>query len=107
MIASGEYNTLYKFLTGASAPTAGSTPQGFGRFGGGGISQQQTPSSDFYDLNGKLTYNLTPRYILSLSYYGSGDDYDSVRAGIVHSKRLGFSFAVRLPSSSNNTTQGK
>lgn len=105
IIASGEYNTLYKLLTGSSAPTSSSTPQGFGRFGGNGVSQQQTPSSSFYDLNAKLSYNLTSRSMLSLSYYGSGDDYDLTQEASTQNIP-GFGSPVGLPSSSNNTKQG-
>jgi len=105
IVASGQYNTLYKLLTGSSAPTAAATPQGFGRFGGNGISQQQTPSSNFYDLNAKLSYNLTSRWMLSLSYYGSGDDYDLTQQGSTQTIS-GFGFPVALPSNSNNTKQG-
>ncbi len=107
IIASGEYNTIYKLLTGSSAPTAtgaGATSRGFGRFGGGGVSEQQTPSSDFYDLNAKLTYNLTPRAMLSISYYGSGDDYDLTQQASTQNVAGFGSFG--LPSNSNNTKQG-
>ena len=107
IIASGEYNTIYKLLTGSSAPTASGssgTTRGFGRFGGNGVSQQQTPSSDFYDLNAKLTYNLTSRIMLAISYYGSGDNYDLTQQASTQSVSGFGSFA--LPSNSNNTTQG-
>jgi len=105
IIASDEYNTLYKLLTGSSAPTASAAPQGFGRFGGNGISEQQTPSSAFYDLNAKLSYNLTSRYMLSVSYYGSGDDYDLTQQASTQNV-LGFGSPMALPSNSNNTKQG-
>ena len=105
IIASGAYNSIYKMLTGSSSPTASGTTRGFGRFGGSGISQQQTPSSDFYDLNAKLSYNLTSRFMLSLSYYGSGDNYDLTQQASTQNVP-GFSSPVGLPSNSNNTKQG-
>ena len=105
IIASSEYNTLYKLLTGSSAPTSSTTPSGYGRFGGNGISEQQTPSSDFYDLNANLTYNFTSHYLLSLSYYGSGDNYDLKQQSSIQNIS-GFRSSVALPSNSNNTTQG-
>jgi ferric enterobactin receptor len=104
IIASGGYNAIYKMLTGSSSPTASGTTQGFGRFGGSGVSQQQTPSSDFYDLNAKLSYNLTPRFMLSLSYYGSGDNYDLTQQASTQNVP-GFASPVGIPSNSNNTKQ--
>ena len=105
IIASGEYNTIYKLLTGNSAPTASTTARGFNRFGGNGVSQQQTPSSDFYDLNAKLSYNITPRSTLSLSYYGSGDNYDLTQQASTQNISS-FRSSIAFPANSNNTTQG-
>ncbi len=105
IIASGAYNSIYKMLTGSTAPAPGGTARGFGRFGGGGISQQQTPSSDFYDVNAKLSFNLTSRFMLSVSYYGSGDNYDLTQQSSSVNVP-GFGSAFSIPSNSNNTTQG-
>ncbi len=105
IIASGAYNAIYKLLTGSSAPATGGTARGFGRFGGGGISQQQTPSSDFFDVNAKLSYNLSPQFMLAVSYYGSGDNYDlSQESSSQNVPGLGSGFS--LPSNTNNTAQG-
>ena len=105
IISSGTYNSIYKFLTGSSSPTSGGSPQGSARFGGNAISQQQTPSSNFYDLNAKLSQNLGSRFMLSVSYYGSGDNYDLSQQGSTQSVP-GFGQPVALPSNSNNTRQG-
>jgi outer membrane receptor for ferrienterochelin and colicin len=105
IITSGTYNSIYRFLTGSSSPTSTGTPRGSARFGAIGISQQQTPSSDFYDLNAKLSQHLGSRFMLSVSYYGSGDNYDLSQQGSTQNVP-GFGQPVALPSNSNNTQQG-
>ena len=40
---------------------------------------QSEPSSYFYDLNTKLTYNLSPKDILFLSFFNGKDDLDNSR----------------------------
>jgi outer membrane receptor for ferrienterochelin and colicin len=89
IIASGTYNTIYELLTGSDAPQAAS-----GRFGDA-ISQQETPTSAFLDLNGKYSYTIASKYILSASYYKSTDEYDLTRQS-----------STQIPSRSNNTQQG-
>ena len=94
IIASGTYNTIYKLLTGSDAPQAANGSQMSGRFGDA-ISQQETPTSAFLDLNGKYSYSIASKYILSASYYKSTDEYDLTRQS-----------STQMPSRSNNTQQG-
>ncbi|KAA6302552.1 MAG: TonB-dependent receptor SusC [Candidatus Ordinivivax streblomastigis] len=61
-----------------------SSSSGMGGGGpGGGFNQrnQEKPKSYFYDLNAKLTYNLTKRDIVSLSFFNGEDDLDNSREG--------------------------
>lgn len=104
ILASSTYNTLYKFLTGSDAPQATSGPQGFGGFGNA-VAEQQTPNSAFLDLNGKLSFNITSRYILSTSVYGSSDNYDLSRQSSTQNVP-GFGSQFTVPSNDNNTQQG-
>lgn len=72
--------TLYKYLTGGQI---GSTSQGRGGPGGGppgnfsGANYEETiPLPSFYDLNGKVTYYLTPTDVVAASAYHSNDALD-------------------------------
>jgi ferric enterobactin receptor len=104
ILASSTYNTLYKFLTGSDAPQATSGPQGFSGFGNA-VTEQQTPNSAFLDLNGKLSFNITSRYLLSTSVYGSSDNYDLSRQSSTQNVP-GFGSQFTVPSNDNNTQQG-
>jgi ferric enterobactin receptor len=104
IIASGTYNTLYKFLTGTNAPQASNGSQGFGGFGNT-VAQQQTPNSAFLDLNAKLSYNITSQYIVSTSAYASNDNYDLSQQSSTQNVP-GFGSRFTVPSNSNNTQQG-
>lgn len=57
-------------------PTAGGVPGGGRRFAAA-QTQQQTASSYFYDLNGKITFRPTTKDILSLSFYNGTDNMDN------------------------------
>jgi ferric enterobactin receptor len=103
IIASGTYNTIYKLLTGSDAPQASNGPQNAGRFGNA-VSQQETPTSAFLDLNAKYSYTIASKYILSASYYKSSDDYDLSQQSSTQNVP-GFGSGIRVPSSSNNTQQ--
>jgi ferric enterobactin receptor len=104
IIASGTYNTIYKLLTGSDAPKASNEPQMGGRFGNS-VSQQETPTSAFLDLNAKYSYTIASKYILSASYYKSTDDYDLSRQSSTQNVP-GFGTGIQTPSRSNNTQQG-
>jgi len=106
IISTGAYTSLTDLLTGSSSSTR--APRGFGggragqRFGG--FSSQVTPTPMFYDLNSKLTYNLTPDDIVSASLYNSLDDLNQSQQagtqGLANS-----TFAVNLPSMVDDTRQ--
>jgi hypothetical protein len=75
------YNDLFEKLHSNGetfTPPSGGTSGGshsFGPGGGGGFGQNQsTPTSYFYDLNGKFTYRPTDKDVISLSIY-NGKDY--------------------------------
>ncbi len=74
-IESPTYNAIYSFLTGddesATGLGGGQGPRGFNQF-------QQTilPSFYFYDLNAKVSYNVTNNDFISLSFYNGGDYLD-------------------------------
>ncbi len=106
IISSGVYNTIYKLLTGSDAPqsSSGAGPQMGGRMGNA-MSQQETPTSAFLDLNAKYSYTIASKYILSASYYKSSDDYDLSRQSSTQDVP-GFGGGIRVPSRSNNTQQG-
>ena len=104
IISGGIYDKLYKFLTGSDAPQGAGSTRG-GRGFGQGVAQQQTPTSAFSDINLKLTYALTPRYLLSASYYGSADNYDLTRQASTQNFG-GFGGGFRIPGQTNNTQQG-
>ena len=78
-IQSPTYNSIYEYVTGEEVVT-GSTPQAGGGFTGGpgggrgAFQQQVVPSFYYYDLNSKLTLNLTDRNFVNFSIY-SGKDY--------------------------------
>ncbi|MGE5499945.1 MAG: TonB-dependent receptor [Syntrophothermus sp.] len=74
IINSGFYDKIYKFLTGGSSPTSGRQP-GQGRMNGmGQMETSFTPDFYFYDLNAKLSYYLSKKDFLSVSFY-NGQDY--------------------------------
>jgi hypothetical protein len=74
-IESPTYNAIYSFLTGddetSAGPGGGPGPGGFGQ-------DQQTvlPSFYFYDLNAKVSYNVSDDDFISLSFYNGGDYLD-------------------------------
>ncbi|MCX6136650.1 MAG: TonB-dependent receptor [Ignavibacteriales bacterium] len=104
IISGGIYDKLYKFLTGSNTPQGAGSTRG-GRGFGQGFSQQQTPTSAFSDLNAKLTYAFSPRYLLSASYYGSADNYD-LSSQTSTQNQGGFGGQFQVPGRTNNTQQG-
>ncbi len=71
IINSGIYNKIFGFLKGGETTT--NIPTGKGS----GLNQKSTtllPSFYFYDLNAKLSYNLSPKDFVSISFY-NGQDY--------------------------------
>jgi hypothetical protein len=68
------YDTIFNKYQGESVSTMG--PGGGGR---GFAKFQSEPSSYFYDLNAKLTYNLSPKDVLFLSFFNGKDDLDNSR----------------------------
>lgn len=57
-------------------PAAGGLPGGGRRFAAA-QTEEQTASSYFYDLNGKVTFRPTSKDILSLSFYNGTDNMDN------------------------------
>ena len=74
---------LYDKLFNAFSKTSTSSqpegaPSGMKRPDAMGISSEETkPKSYFYDLNGKITYNLTPKDLVSLSVFNGQDNLDN------------------------------
>ncbi len=69
------YDALSKAITDqqqSSRTLGGGTGRGLPAF-----IAQSTPDSYFYDLNAKFTYNITPRDILSVSWFSSSDEIDN------------------------------
>jgi ferric enterobactin receptor len=58
----------------ADAPTGMKPPSGMGMG-----TEEASPKSYFYDLNGKITYNFTPKDVVSLSAFNGQDDLDNSR----------------------------
>lgn len=106
IISTGAYTSLYNFLTGSSTTTRGPRGLGGGRGGRfGAFSTQQTPTPMFYDLDSKLTYNLSPDDIVSASFYSSLDDLNkSQQAGT--QTFTNSNFQINLPSQTDDTRQG-
>ncbi len=104
ILSSSMYDKLYSFITGTQSPLASTGPRNAQGFGGG-VSVQQTPTSDFSDVSIKTTYAFSPRSSMSLSYYGSLDEYD-VSSGTSMTNVPGLGGGFRLPGGSNSTQQG-
>jgi ferric enterobactin receptor len=70
------YNEIFdKFNNNSSSANTSAPSSGGPKGGPGGFSQSQTtPTSYFYDLNGKFTYRPTDKDVISLSFY-NGQDY--------------------------------
>ena len=78
------FRRSYKLFSYDALSEAITDQQQSGRTLGGGTGRglpafiaQNTPDSYFYDLNAKFTYNLTPRDILSVSWFSSSDELDN------------------------------
>ncbi|MGE5412180.1 MAG: TonB-dependent receptor [Clostridiales bacterium] len=73
IINSGFYDKIYGLLTGGDSQKQ----QGYGRMNGfNQMETQLTPNFYFYDMNAKLSYNLTGRDFVSLSFYNGKDFLD-------------------------------
>ena len=70
------YNEIFDKFNGSSSnsASASSSTSSFPSRPGGFGQTQTTPTSYFYDLNGKFTYHPTTKDIISLSIY-NGEDY--------------------------------
>jgi len=73
------YQKFFDSFSETSAP-ASSAPAGFGPGGIGRNIQQQQPTSYFYDLNAKITYNFSLKDIVSVSFFSGQDVYDNSRS---------------------------
>lgn len=70
----GQFNTS---TTTTAVPASGAGRMGGP--GGGGFANQTTPSSYFYDVNGKYTYTASSKNTLALSFYNGTDHLDNGR----------------------------
>ena len=79
-IRSSLYKDIYKLTTGEKPASMSGTGQGPGSQGGppGGnmTNTEFQPKFYFYDLNSKITLNLSAKDILSLSFYSGKDNLD-------------------------------
>ena len=103
IINSGFYDKIYSFLTGGQS-TASNTSQSFPG-GPGGFGQQETnttPSFYYYDLNTKLSYNLSNKDFISISFYSGKDYLDQSQNSQQVTLRNNFSSASRSISDITN-----
>ena len=109
IIQGGAYQSLYEFLTGSSSTTqrprvTGGPGGGPGGSGFGGATEEVTPLPMFYDLNAKVTYLLSPRDVVSASFYGSMDDLDKSQDASTQSTPGG-GFQVSIPATVDESRQ--
>ena len=83
------YNDIFNAFNKSAATTSASTSSSNTNFPSGGREnmgrsnglgrniQQTTPKTYFYDLNGKITYNFTPKDVVSLSAFNGQDNLDN------------------------------
>lgn len=113
ILKSGTYTRLYNFISAGQATTR-NAPQGFGgnRPGGPpggnqGFLTTTIPTTTFYDLNAKLTFNLSAKTIWSASVFNSGDDLDKSQDGQTQTVNLGGQTrTLTTPKITDQTTQG-
>lgn len=72
IVNSGFYDKIYGFLTGGESQNTQNSSGRMNSFNQ--METQLNPNFYFYDLNAKLSYNLTGRDFVSLSFY-NGKDY--------------------------------
>jgi hypothetical protein len=77
---------MYDKFTSVYSENAQSSARGGGRFN---MRNQQKPESYFYDLNAKLTCNLTKQDVVSLSLFNGEDVLDNSREGFGNSSTDG------------------
>lgn len=98
--------------TATAAPTGsggfgGGRAGGFGGGGGGGgFFNQTTPSSYFYDVNAKYTYNFSTRNNLSFSFYNGSDYLDNSRTMNLPSIATGNSTSVKIADNQQSGNTG-
>jgi outer membrane cobalamin receptor len=100
IINSGIYDKLYGFLTGGQS-TRSNVPQRMP----GGFGQQETsvtPKFYFYDLNLKVSYNLSQNDFVSLSLYNGKDYLDQSQDAQQVTMRNNFSSATRTNKDETN-----
>jgi ferric enterobactin receptor len=110
IIQGGAYQSLYEFLTGSTSTTQspritggpGGGGPGGGRFGG--VSEEVTPLPMFYDLDAKITYPLSPRDVVSASFYSSMDDLDKSQESSTQNVPGG-GLQMSLPSTVDDSRQ--
>jgi len=72
-INSGMYDTIFEFLSGGESTTDNPTQRGGGR-GSNQVQTEVLPSFYFFDLNAKVSYEITDDDFVSVSFY-NGEDY--------------------------------
>lgn len=100
IINSGIYDKLYGFLTGGESTRSNTTRQMPGGFG-----QQETsvtPKFYFYDLNVKVSYNISHNDFLSFSLYNGKDYLDQSQDAQQVTMRSNFSSANRTNKDETN-----
>ena len=74
---------LYEKIFNSYTENTGSPDNVPAGVGPGGLPrnvEEQQPTSYFYDLNAKITYKITPKDIISASYFSGQDFYDNSRS---------------------------
>lgn len=71
------YKKLFKKFSNSDASSSADESPSGGPGIGGRVNNDAQVSSFFYDLNGKFTYHLTSKDILSLSFFNSKDKVDN------------------------------
>jgi len=76
------YNKLFNaFSKTSTSSQPADAPSGMKRPDAMGINSEETsPKSYFYDLNGKITYNFTQKDVVSLSAFNGQDNLDNSRS---------------------------
>ena len=77
IIQSRTYNRIFETLTGEKPASSDVSQQNNSRPVGGNVQTAEfKPSFYFYDLNAKITYNLSKKDLLTLSFYSGKDNLD-------------------------------
>ncbi len=73
------YNSIFSSFQDEAQPVTQTVQSGGGPKGGSRSIATAEPSSYFYDLNAKITYNPTNKDIISFSFFNGVDDLDNSR----------------------------